>query len=31
MIGHFRKDIFNNYKTLVVKEFEILYVQGCDE
>ena len=31
MIGHFRKDIVNNYKTLVVKEFEILYVQGCDE
>ena len=31
MIGHFRKDILNNYKTLVVKEFEILYVQGCDE
>lgn len=31
MIGHLRKDIVNNYKTLVVKEFEILYVQGCDE
>ena len=31
MIGHFRKDILNNYKTLIVKEFEILYVQGCDE
>ena len=31
MIGYFRKDILNNYKTLVVKEFEILYVQGCDE
>ena len=23
MIGHFRKDILNNYKTLIVKEFEI--------
>lgn len=31
MIGHLRKDIVNNYKTLVVKDFEILYVQGCDE
>ena len=31
MIGYFRKDVLNNYKTLVVKEFEILYVQGCDE
>ena len=31
MIGHFRKDIINNHKTLIVKEFEILYVQGCDE
>ena len=31
MIGHKRKDIFKNETTLIVSEFNILYIQGCGE
>jgi hypothetical protein len=31
MIGHIRKDILEKQNTLIVTEFEILYIQGCGE
>ena len=31
MIGHKRKDILKNETTLIVSEFNILYIQGCGE
>ena len=31
MIGHKRKDVLENQTTLIVSEFNILYVQGCGE
>lgn len=31
MIGYKRKDIFKNETTLIVSEFNILYIQGCGE
>jgi len=31
MIGHFKKELVKNQKTLMVNNFEILYVQGCGE
>jgi len=31
MIGHIKKEFVKNQKTLVVNNFEILYIQGCGE
>ena len=31
MIGYKRKDILKNETTLIVSEFNILYIQGCGE
>jgi len=31
MIGHSRKDILEKQNTLIVTDFEILYIQGCGE
>ena len=31
MIGHKRKDVLENITTLIVSEFNILYIQGCGE
>ena len=31
MIGHKRKDVLENEITLIVSEFNILYIQGCGE
>ena len=31
MIGYKRKDILENETTLIVSEFNILYIQGCGE
>ena len=31
MRGHFRNNIINKQKTLIVHTFEILYIQGCGE
>ena len=31
MIGHKRKDILKNETTLIVLDFNILYIQGCGE
>ena len=31
MIGHKRKDVLENQTTLIVSEFNILYIQGCGE
>ena len=31
MIGHKRKDVLENMTTLIVSEFNILYIQGCGE
>jgi len=31
MIGHKRKDVLENETTLIVSEFNILYIQGCGE
>ena len=31
IIGHKRKDVLENITTLIVSEFNILYIQGCGE
>ena len=31
MIGYKRKDVLENQTTLIVSEFNILYIQGCGE
>ena len=31
MIGYKRKDVLENETTLIVSEFNILYIQGCGE
>jgi hypothetical protein len=31
MTGHIKKELIKKQNTLIVSEFEILYIQGCGE